>query len=322
MAKLTGKKLKVITSPIKSLNQLNVFLDSIYLEQSAINSTHKSNIISFKFKGKGGTHKISYIGKFNYSSHYNFLQSKIYGYKHYINNKINETLTGVSFTLGEAEQASWSVKDANKWMSKIFKKKDTLTGSKANDSLWGYAGNDKIYGGSGNDLLNGGSGNDKLIGGSGNDTAVFSSKSNIVNLSTTKKQNTKDGLDTLIGIENVNAGSGNDKIYGSKGSNILNGGKGNDLLVGGSGNDKLIGGIGNDKLIGGSGKDIFKLSKGKGYDLIQDFKNSKDKILIGSIKKINLKNKGKDVLIYSGKDLLAKVKKAKGLLSKKGKYLV
>ena len=40
------------------------------------------------------------------------------------------------------------------------------------------------------------------------------------------------------------------------------------------------------------------------------------------MKKLKLKNKGKDVFIYSGKDLLAKVKKAKGLLSKKGKYLV
>ena len=30
-----------------------------------------------------------------------------------------------------------------------------------------------------------------------------------------------------------------------------------------------------------------------------------------------LKNKGKDVYVYKGKDLLAKVKKAKGELSKK-----
>ena len=35
-----------------------------------------------------------------------------------------------------------------------------------------------------------------------------------------------------------------------------------------------------------------------------------------------LKNKGKDVHIYKGKDLLAKVKGAKGDLSKKGKYFV
>ncbi|MDC3089360.1 Ig-like domain-containing protein [Prochlorococcus sp. AH-716-N03] len=188
-----------------------------------------------------------------------------------------------------------------------------LNGYLDNDSLYGGNGNDNLNGGIGNDLLVGGLGDDKLIGGSGKDTAVFSSKSNVVNLSTTKRQNTKEGKDILIGIENVNGGSGNDKIYGSKGSNILNGGKGNDLLVGGSGNDKLI---------GGKGKDIFKLSKGKGYDLIQDFKNKQDKIFIGSTKKLKLRNKGKDVFIYSGKDLLAKVKKAKGLLSKKGKYLV
>ena len=40
------------------------------------------------------------------------------------------------------------------------------------------------------------------------------------------------------------------------------------------------------------------------------------------MKKLKLKNKGKDVHIYKGKDLLAKVKGAKGDLSKKGKYLV
>jgi len=40
------------------------------------------------------------------------------------------------------------------------------------------------------------------------------------------------------------------------------------------------------------------------------------------MKKLKLKNKGNDVHIYKGKDLLAKVKKAKGDLSKKGKYFV
>ena len=115
---------------------------------------------------------------------------------------------------------------------------------------------------------------------------------------------------------------GNDIISGGNGNDKLWGYSGNDKISGGSGNDILCGGLGNDKLIGGKGKDIFKLSKGKGYDLIQDFKNKQDKIFIGTMKKLKLKNKGKDVLIYSGKDLLAKVKKAKGLLSKKGKYLV
>ena len=72
-----------------------------------------------------------------------------------------------------------------------------------------------------------------------------------------------------------------------------------------------------------NGKDFLKLSKGKGHYLIQDFENKKDKIFIGSSKKIKLKDKGKyDVWIYKGNDLLAKVKWAEGDLSVKGKYLV
>ena len=114
-------------------------------------------------------------------------------------------------------------------------------------------------------------------------------------------------------IENAKGSKFNDQIIGNDTQNNINGG---------SGNDTLLGGLGNDKLIGGEGKDIFKLSTGKGFDLIQDFKNKDDKIFFGSLKKLKVKNKGKDVYIYKGKDLLAKVKGAKGLLSKKGKFFV
>ena len=86
---------------------------------------------------------------------------------------------------------------------------------------------------------------------------------------------------------------GRDTIYGGNGSDTLKGGAGKDKLVGGEGNDTLTGGVGKDKLIGGNGKDIFKLSKGEGYDLIQDFKDKQDKIYIGSMKKLKLKDKGK-----------------------------
>jgi Ca2+-binding RTX toxin-like protein len=209
--------------------------------------------------------------------------------------------------------SSWDSSQFNKIQKTSIKTGKFFKGGKKNDILIGHSSNDILKGGKGNDILVGGKGNDKLIGGEGKDTAYFSSKSNVVKLFTTKKQNTKDGLDILNEIENIFSGGGNDKIYGSKGSNILNGGTGNDLLVGGKGIDKLI---------GGKGKDIFKLSKGKGYDLIQDFKNKEDKIFIGSMKKLKLKNKGKDVYIYKGKDLLAKVKGAKGDLSTKGNYLV
>ena len=40
------------------------------------------------------------------------------------------------------------------------------------------------------------------------------------------------------------------------------------------------------------------------------------------MKKLKLKNKGNNFFIYKGQDLIAKVKGAKGELSKKGKYLV
>ena len=124
------------------------------------------------------------------------------------------------------------------------------------------------------------------------------------------------------GNDIISGGTGNDKLWGYLGNDKVSGGSGNDILNGGNGNDLLVGGKGKDKLVGGIGKDIFKLSTGKGYDLIKDFEDKQDKIFIGSIKKLKLKNRGKDIHIFSGKDLLAKVKKAKGDLSKKGKYLV
>ena len=126
----------------------------------------------------------------------------------------------------------------------------------------------------------------------------------------------------------------NDKhLEADGGQNIIDGGKGHDIIYVSGNKNKAYGGSGNDvldvygdfhKLYGGKGKDIFKISaNGKGKHLIADFKDKQDKIFIkGGSKKLKLKNKGKDVYIYKEKDLLAKVKGAKGLLSKKGKYLV
>ena len=70
----------------------------------------------------------------------------------------------------------------------------------------------------------------------------------------------------------------------------------------------------NVKVKGGSGNDTFVLKKGKGSIIIEDFKDKKDEInfaYCGSSSKIKLKQKDEDTLIYSGKDLLATVKKTK-----------
>ena len=239
----------------------------------------------------------------------------------YVFNSKSQLIVAINKWIKNSNKAEQEFGKPNSWDSSKFnliekksnKSGELFKGSKNNDFLIGYTSNDTLLGGKGNDIFLGGKGNDILLGGNGKDTAFFSSKSNVIKLFTTKKQNTKDGMDILIGIENISSGGGNDIVYGNKESNTLNGGTGNDLLVGGEGKDKLI---------GGEGKDIFKLSKGEGYDLIQDFENKKDKIFIGSSKKIKLENESNYVFIYKGKDLLAKVKGAAEDLSKQGKYLV
>ncbi|CAK27603.1 Uncharacterized protein wiht hemolysin-type calcium-binding regions [Synechococcus sp. RCC307] len=219
------------------------------------------------------------------------------------------------------------------------------------NNLYGGKGNDKLFGGNKSDILSGGNGadslfaslgNDTINGGSGRDTAQFSSRSNRINLNTTSWQNTGDGRDRLISIENVNAGSGNDVVTGNRGANTLKGqnghdvlngaagrdyligGRGNDRLKGGSGNDKLLGGQGNDKLWGQGGRDTFVLSEGAGYDRIMDFRNGQDRIQLGSgVDNLRINNhRNGHAYVYEGRDLMAVVNGAAGDLQEKDNFLV
>ena len=123
--------------------------------------------------------------------------------------------------------------------------------------------------------------------------------------------------------DDLEGDGGQNKIYGLGGNDYIEVSGSKNLVYGGKGNDILDVRFAGHKLYGGKGKDLFKLSSSAKNVLIADFKDKQDKILIkGVTNKLKLKNKAKDVYIYDGNDLLAKVKKAKGLLSKKGKYLV
>lgn len=133
---------------------------------------------------------------------------------------------------------------------------DRIIGNAQANALTGGAGNDTLLGGAGNDTLNGGAGNDMLNGGAGIDTAVFSGNAAVrVNLNLATAQNTGQGTDTLISIENVTTGGGNDLLTGNSAANRLISGAGNDTLQGGAGNDTLDGGLGNDVIDGGAGID-------------------------------------------------------------------
>jgi Ca2+-binding RTX toxin-like protein len=143
---------------------------------------------------------------------------------------------------------------------------DTLIGSSASNQLNGENGNDSLSGDNGNDTLWGGQGNDVLRGDSGADTAVFGNANNSVDLNISL-QETGEGLDTLIGIENILGGNGNDTLTGSSGNNLLNGNLGNDVLNGGLGGDTLLGGEGND-LIFEVGAGVDSIGGGNGNDLL------------------------------------------------------
>ena len=196
--------------------------------------------------------------------------------------------------------------------------KDRLSGGRGNDELFGGSGKDRLYGGKGDDLLDGGEGKDRLSGGRGNDE-LFAG-------------NGKDrlyggrGNDELFGgngKDRLYGGRGNDELFGGNGKDRLYGGKGKDLLYGGNGNDLLIGGGGKDRVWGEGGRDTFRIKRGTGYTIIEDFTDGQDRIQLGSGRSgLKMKTRGDDVLLYQGGDLMAIVKDAVGDLQLKGKYFV
>lgn len=127
--------------------------------------------------------------------------------------------------------------------------RDLLLGLDGNDTLRGGNESDVLVGGNGNDQLEGGLGDDFLDGGSGRDTALFGAANNIISLALTGPQQTGEGSDTLVAIENVSGGAGNDEITGNLGRNTLNGGPGKDVLNGGGGQDRLTGGADADSFV-------------------------------------------------------------------------
>ena len=133
---------------------------------------------------------------------------------------------------------------------------DSLFGNGGRDQLFGQSGNDNLYGGNSNDYVNGGSGNDTIDGGNNNDRLYGGNDD-----------------DVIMG------GRGNDRLYGQNGNDDLDGGAGNDLVAGGSGRDAIDGGVGRDTLFGGDGDDFFVFDTDSGRDVIRDF-NDGDQIVI------------------------------------------
>ncbi|WP_071516384.1 calcium-binding protein [Geitlerinema sp. PCC 9228] len=105
-----------------------------------------------------------------------------------------------------------------------------------------------------------GEGNDILLGGSGVD--VLSGN---------------DGDDSIFG------GQDEDILNGDDGNNIIFGGQQRDVINGGNGNNLLSGDLGEDTLTGGGGEDRFLLRDVAGADIVTDFADGIDSLLLPAV---------------------------------------
>ncbi|WP_299599899.1 fasciclin domain-containing protein [uncultured Tateyamaria sp.] len=82
------------------------------------------------------------------------------------------------------------------------------------------------------------------------------------------------------GNDLIALGRGDDVGLGGDGHDGLRGGRGNDTLDGGAGHDRLIGGADDDVLTGGAGEDVFVFGRHNGDDIITDFTQDEDTIVL------------------------------------------
>ncbi|MEM9772235.1 MAG: calcium-binding protein, partial [Cyanobacteria bacterium P01_D01_bin.73] len=134
------------------------------------------------------------------------------------------------------------------------------------------------------------------------------------------------GNDTIIGAELdgdgrqwLNGGPGDDVIFGNLEQDVLTGGPGDDLLFGGQGDDwikgsagfdTLAGDAGNDTLIGDIGSDRFVIGAGRGSDILLDFTDNVDRILLEptlTFPQLTLEASGNSTQIRFGDELLVTV---------------
>lgn len=155
---------------------------------------------------------------------------------------------------------------------------ERLVGGKKDDLIVAQKGDDDVVGKGGRDTLLLGRGDDKGNGGSGNDV-----------------------ISGYIGDDRLIGGKGNDKLYGDLFDDKLYGGSGQDKLFGGNDADRLDGGKGNDQMRGEGGRDKFVFKIKSGDDLIRDFGDGKDRLLLddklfGNISEEQVVNRYADVV--------------------------
>jgi len=141
---------------------------------------------------------------------------------------------------------------------------DPYSAYDGDDLLLGQAGNDTLHGGNGADWLEGGAGDDYVVGGHGVDTVNFedAAAAVVVTLDSAAlyadtgsfQQDTGEGLDVILEVENLRGSDYGDTLYGDDGANTIEGLKGDDYINGDLGDDYLFGGEGDDEIVDTEGQ--------------------------------------------------------------------
>ncbi len=115
-----------------------------------------------------------------------------------------------------------------------------ISGGNGDDTLTGGTGNDFIdSAGTGDDVLAGGLGDDTLDGDGDEDAVDYSASATAVNVNLTTGIATGEGLDSLLGIEDIIGSAQGDTLTGSSGDNWITPGPGDDTIDGKDGEDTL-----------------------------------------------------------------------------------
>ena len=174
--------------------------------------------------------------------------------------------------------------------------RDRLDGGAEDDRLFGNGGADRIEGGAGADALHGGAGGDRARGGGGADRIEGDGGRDRL-----WGEGGRDRIDGEAGRDRLWGGGGRDRLDGAGGADRLEGGAGADVLRGGGDDDHLHGGGGRDRLFGGAGADVFRLQRGGGTDVVEDFDPDADWLSVQrALGEARVEDVGRGVAVSAG----------------------
>lgn len=172
-----------------------------------------------------------------------------------------------------------------------------LTGSAGDDRIFAFGGDDRVDSGAGYDRITLGAGADTVVFGTGYDTNIvydFDVAQDTISLvgvyasSLTVSQYGQDDLElrthsgdrlilrniSILDTDSINFEDDRPEVA------FLTGTDGNDVLRGSAISDLIDGQGGTDRLYGGGGNDVFVFGEGSDLNVIYDFVDGQDKILV------------------------------------------